>query len=190
MAKTDHRSDPHAKARKRRPGLRALAASLPQVTKRAFARRGLSGAELARQWPAIIGSELAGRCRPRRLRFPRPREALDGELVLRVAPAWALEIQHLEGPLLERINSFFGYRAVCRLILQQGPLPDPPPNRKTPDAAAPPPQPAGAALTAKLSTVADPELRVVLERIGRSLEQKQGAESAGEQKLGKPPEKP
>ncbi|WP_299623760.1 DUF721 domain-containing protein [Pelagibius sp.] len=190
MAKTDQRPAPHAKARKRRPGLRALAASLPQVTKRAFARRGLRGAELARQWPAIVGSELAGRCRPRRLRFPRPREALDGELVLRVAPAWALEIQHLEGPLLERINSFFGYRAVCRLILQQGPLPDPPTNRRVTETTARAPEPAGAALTAKLSTVADPELRAALERIGRSLEQKQGAQSAGEQKLGKPLEKP
>lgn len=190
MAKTDHRSDPHAKARKRRPGLRALAASLPQVTKRAFARRGLSGAELARQWPAIVGSELAGRCRPRRLRFPRPREAIDGELVLRIAPAWALEIQHLEGPLLERINSFFGYRAVCRLILQQGPLPDPPARRRAAETTAHAPPPAGKALAAQLSTVADPELRAALERIGRSLEQKQGAPTEGEQKLGKPPEKP
>src|SRR3546814_3159567 len=29
----------------------------------------------------------------------------------------------LEPLVLERINSFFGYRAVARLVLQQGPLP-------------------------------------------------------------------
>lgn len=160
--------------RKRRGSLRALSVTLPGVTKRAFARRGLSSGELARQWPVIVGTELAGQCQPRKLRFPRPGETVDGNLTLRVAPAWALEIQHLETALLERINSFFGYRAVARLTLQQGPLAA---RKKTHGerqrrAAADPSPPTDAALAAKLSTVTDPELKEALERLGRSLRQK------------------
>ncbi len=165
--------------RKRRGSLRALSASLPTVTKRAFARRGLMGADMARQWPAIVGAGLAERCRPRKLRFPRPGEPLDGDLTLRVAPAWALEIQHLESLLLERINSFFGYRAVARLILQQGPLPtdNRRPGRRARGAidaaesgiAAPDDED----LTSKLAKVADPALREALEGLARSLRQKQ-----------------
>lgn len=160
--------------RKRRGSLRALSVTLPGVTKRAFARRGLSSGELARQWPVIVGTELASQCQPRKLRFPRPGETVDGNLTLRVAPAWALEIQHLETALLERINSFFGYRAVARLTLQQGPLAA---RKKTRGerqrrAAADPSPPTDAALAAKLSTVSDPELKEALERLGRSLRQK------------------
>jgi hypothetical protein len=165
-------------ADRRRPyraGLHALAASLGAVTKRAFARRGLTGADVARQWPAIVGSELAAHCRPRQLRFAKPGEAIDGRLTLRVAPGWALEVQHLEPLLLERINGFFGYRAVGRIVLQQGPLPAlrrPAGGRgQMPVEGAP--AALDRALAAKLSTVTDPELRAALEDLGRALRAKQ-----------------
>ncbi len=161
---------------RRQGGLRALGGSLGSITKRAFARRGLTGADLARQWPAIVGAELAAQCRPRQLRFPKPGEAVEGRLTLRVAPAWALEVQHLEPLMLERINGFFGYRAVSRLVLQQGPLPalhgGAAPGRRR--AAKTPPRPLEKSLATKLSTVADPELRAALEGLGRSLHEKRG----------------
>jgi hypothetical protein len=158
---------------RRRGGLRALGGSLGTVTKRAFARRGLTGADIARQWPAIVGSELAAHCRPRQLRFAKPGEAVDGRLTLRVAPGWALQLQHLEPLVLERINGFFGYRAVSRLVLQQGPLP----TLSSTAAQRRPPAPAkqeplGRELASKLSTVTDPELRAALERLGRSLDER------------------
>ncbi len=171
--------------RKRRGSLRALSASLPGVTKRAFARRGLMGADLARQWPAIVGAGLAERCRPRKLRFPRPGEALDGDLTLRVAPAWALEIQHLETLLLERINSFFGYRAVARLILQQGPLPTESRRSAREERAAIDPADSDAAalddedLTSKLAQVTDPALREALEGLARSFRQRRSRKAEG-----------
>jgi hypothetical protein len=167
---------------RRQHGLRALGGSLGPLTKRAFARRGLTGADIARQWPAIVGSELAAHCRPRQLRFPKPGPgaggsgggAVDGRLTLRVEPAWALQVQHLEPLVLERINGFFGYRAVARLVLHQGPLPALKgtavnSRRKAPTRA---PEPLERGLAAKLSTVADPELRQALEGLGRSLREK------------------
>ncbi len=178
-----HRSPSAAPERRRsRAGLRALGSSLAAVTKRAFARRGLTGADIARQWPAIVGRELAARCRPRQLRFPKAGEAVDGRLTLRVAPGWALEVQHLEPLVLERINSFFGYRAVARLVLQQGPLPVPraEAGRRARPPAAEPPQDLDRDLAAKLSTVTDPELRAALEGLGRSLRAKRA----------RPPKKP
>ena len=175
---SDSPSSPSGGRSQRYRGLRALASSLTAVTKRAFARRGLTGADIARQWPAIVGQDLAAHCRPRQLRFPKPSEAIDGRLTLRVAPGWALEVQHLEPLMLERINGFFGYRAVARLVLQQGPLP---PVRKSAaerhresrqGAPAVVDPAVEKALAAKLSTVSDPELRAALEGLGRSLGEK------------------
>ena len=163
-------------ADRRQGGLRTLGGSLGAATKRAFARRGLTGADIARQWPAIVGSELAAHCRPRQLRFAKAGEAVDGRLTLRVAPGWALQLQHLEPLVLERVNGFFGYRAVGRLVLQQGPLPalrNGAPGSRVPPKAKP--APLDGALAAKLSTVGDPELRAALEKLGRSLHERRGA---------------
>jgi hypothetical protein len=166
-------SDSSRSSDRRQHGLRALSGSLGVVTKRAFARRGLTGADIARQWPAIVGAELAAHCRPRQLRFPKPGEAVDGRLTLRVAPGWAVQLQHLEPLVLERVNGFFGYRAVARLVLQQGPLPTLPGAARSRRPA--PSAPLDQALAAKLSTVTDPELRAALEGVGRSLRARRGS---------------
>jgi hypothetical protein len=172
----DRRSSHDAGVRRRGGyGLRALGNSLTAVTKRAFARRGLTGADLARQWPAIVGRDLAAQCRPRQLRFPKAGPggggAVDGRLTLRVAPGWALEVQHLEPLMLERINGYFGYRAVARLRLQQAPIGRGAAARPAPTAeAARPLAPAEeAALHDQVASVADEELRAALERLGRAV---------------------
>ena len=46
-----------------------------------------------------------------------------GTLLLQVGGAAALEIQHAAPQLLERINAYFGHRAVRQLRLLQMPLP-------------------------------------------------------------------
>ena len=50
-------------------------------------------------------------------RTPEP-----GILVLRVEGPTAIEIQHLSGVMLERVNRFFGWQAVGALRLRQAPL--------------------------------------------------------------------
>jgi hypothetical protein len=109
-------------ADERRGIMQAIGASLPRIAKPVLGKQGLGEAQLLQEWPAIIGDELARYCWPIKLSFPRG-ERRDGTLRLRVASALALEIQHREPVLLERINGYFGYRAVVRLALVQGPPP-------------------------------------------------------------------
>jgi hypothetical protein len=158
---------------KRRPGLRTLAATLPGVTKRALGRRGFAEGGLATEWPSIVGAEIAGRCIPKKLSFSRLGRHDDGTLTLRVAPEAATELQHLEPVLIERINGYFGYRAVARLKLQQGPLNLPP----APDPTPPRPLSAEdeAALQDRVAEVEDEELRGALERLGRAVRRRDTA---------------
>lgn len=149
-------------------GLRALAASLPKATGKAFGRRGLAEGGLIADWPDIVGSELAEVCLPRGLAFPSREKRSEGTLSLKVEPGHALTLQHLEPFLIERINGYLGYGAVARLRLQQGPLRHrkPPPRPPAPLSAA-----QEAALKARGTAVADPELRDALERLGRAVGQ-------------------
>jgi hypothetical protein len=149
----------------RRGRMRALAAEVPKIAGAVLGKRGFAEAQLVAQWPAIIGEDLAKSAAPEKLSFARG-ERREGTLHLRVAPGLALEIQHREPMLLERVNAFFGYRAVARLALKQGPLPqsEPPPRRPRPLKAEERQQ-----LDAHLGSVEDPALRAALARLGAAV---------------------
>ncbi len=154
-------------AGRRGGALRPVAAMVPRITGRAFGRRGLAQAGLIAEWPEIVGAELAAVCRPQRLSFPRRDRRGEGTLALRVALGHATVLQHLEPLIVERVNGFFGYRAVARLRLHQAPLP---PQRKAArQETAPLPAGAEAELDARLTAVGDDQLRGALQRLGRAL---------------------
>jgi hypothetical protein len=106
----------------------SLATALPKVTRRTLGRRGLAEGSLVTDWVSVVGPMIAERSLPLRLQFSGG-ERSDGTLHVRVSGALALELQHLEPQVLERINGYFGYRAVGRLRIHQGPVP---PGRPAP----------------------------------------------------------
>jgi hypothetical protein len=61
---------------------------------------------------------------PERLQFGRDRNQ-GATLVVRSGSGFATELQHLHPIVLDRINTFFGYQAVARITIIQGPLPIP-----------------------------------------------------------------
>ncbi|MFP6777023.1 MAG: DciA family protein [Alphaproteobacteria bacterium] len=94
---------------------RPVAYTLHKVTEKIYRKRGFASAGVLVNWPAIIGEDWARHTVPERL-------GASGTLRLRVDGPLATEIKHLEPQILERIASYFGYRAVNRLSLIQGPL--------------------------------------------------------------------
>lgn len=155
---------------RRRRGLEALAGNLPGVAARALGRRGFADAGLLAAWPQVVGRDLAESCAPLRLSFPNRQERRDGNLLLRVEPGAALELQHLAPQLVERVNVYFGYRAVDRLTIQQGPLPRhrrPPPLRKLEKLKGDDP------LNGRLEAIDDEALRESLRRFSESFRARQ-----------------
>lgn len=146
--------------------MRALAAEVAKVAAPALGKRGFGAAQLITEWDSIVGSAWAEKVTPDRLSFPAG-ERRDGTLRVRVAAGLGPEVQHSAPLLLERINGFFGYRAVARLALVQGP-----PARAI-RRPRPPPRPLAAAerqaLDRRLADVADPALRDALRRLGEAV---------------------
>ena len=146
----------------------SLAATLPRVTRRTLGRHGLAEGGLIADWTAIVGAMIAERSLPLRLSFAGG-ERREGTLHVRVSGALALELQHLEPQILERINGYFGYRAVGRLRIHQGPVPIERRDRREP------PPPLGPEAEAEIGTlvaaVDDEGLRQALRDLGRSLRQ-------------------
>ena len=99
--------------------------ALGRITTTAFRRRGFAIADVLLRWNAVVGDELAGHTCPERLNFPTG-QADGATLRLRVRSGFAPQVQHLDALIVERINTYYGYRAIARLKLVQGALPKPP----------------------------------------------------------------
>ncbi|WP_053005559.1 DUF721 domain-containing protein [Kiloniella spongiae] len=107
---------------RRRKSMQPIAATLPRLTKRITGKRGFAEAGLIEDWSVIVGKDLANQCLPIKLRYPSQGIRNDGTLLIKADPAFALAIQQQTPQIIERVNSHFGYRAIARISLQQGPL--------------------------------------------------------------------
>lgn len=145
---------------------RQIADLMPQIGRTAFRRFGFVQSSVVTRWPEIVGEQHARVCMPEAIRFP-PGEKVEGILQLVVVPAHAPLIQHVVPEIMERVNRFFGYKAVSRVKLRQGEVK---PLRAEERAKAPPSlKPIPMELGDSLRDIGDPELRTVLESLARSL---------------------
>ncbi|WP_082700968.1 DUF721 domain-containing protein [Erythrobacter sp. YT30] len=153
-------------SRPRGGSAKAIGDLTPEIGRTAFRRFGFVQSSVVTRWPEIVGPHHARVCSPEAIRFP-PGERAEGILQLVVAPAHAPLIQQVTEEIMERVNRFFGYKAVARVKIRQGQVK--PVSAEKP--AKPPPslKPIPMELGESLRDIGDPELRTVLESLARSL---------------------
>ena len=150
-----------------------VAELVPQIGRAAFRRFGFIQASVVTRWPEIVGPRHAQVCMPEAIRFP-PGEKSGGILQLVVLPAHAPLIQHVIPEIVERVNRFFGYKAVSKVKLRQGEVK--PPRAEGARSEPPSLKPIPMELGESLRDIGDPELRTVLESLARSLGAQEGKE--------------
>ena len=103
---------------------RSISATVEKITRPIFGKRGFGQGTMIANWKNIVGDVLAGHTFPEQISYPR-NQRNNGTLHLRIdSPALALELQHIETQLLDKINTYFGYRAVAHIRIIQGVLPE------------------------------------------------------------------
>ncbi len=155
----------------RRFSLPPVGARVMAVARAAFVKRGFAEAHVLSHWPDIAGEMLAEYSAPEKLVFPRGSGDAGAKgrrsgatLTIRVDGPVAVEIRHIEPQILERINGYYGYGAVARLKIVQGPLPARarPHLRKIRSLRAEERD----ALAQGLEKIEEPGLRAALEKLG------------------------
>ncbi len=138
----------------------------------AFAKQGFAAAEIVTHWQEIVGDELAKRSEPVKLVWPR-RDDPDsvGVLTVRVEGAYALEIQHLQPVVIERVNRYFGWCCVGRIAIRQGPVVS---RRKSPVPSKEPTPEEIARTRATLGNFEDDALGQSVARLGALIRARQG----------------
>ena len=82
------------------------------------------------KWPEIVGSYFEEYSEPKNISKLPDYENEIGEVIYKnhlnvsVAPAAAIEFQHFKDKILEKINSYFGYKAIVDLRIQQNFIPN------------------------------------------------------------------
>lgn len=147
---------------------RAVADIVPDVGRAAFRRFGFVQSSVVSRWREIVGDRYAEATAPESIRFaPGKRDC--GVLTLTVDSGFSTMVQHVAPEIVERVNRFFGYRAVERLAIRQGRVDRP---RRAVFAAKPAPAPE--AMTADLKSIADDGLRACLEALAARVSASEG----------------
>lgn len=105
--------------RRRGGDFRSLSNSILPLARKVLGRKGFVEIDILTNWEQIVGTELAAYSLPVKIDFKR-NQRTNGILHLNVpGGAFALEIQHREKFILEKINTYFGYAAVSGLRIMQ-----------------------------------------------------------------------
>ncbi len=142
---------------------RSVAEMLPEIGGAAFRRFGFVQSSIVSRWKEIVGDRYADVSAPESIRFPHGKRA-EGTLTLAVGGAHAPMMQHVVPVIIERVNRFFGYPAIARVVIRQGEV-----KRATAKKVQPELLPMPIELGESLRTIGDPELKAVLESLARGV---------------------
>ena len=108
-------------------GFKAVGTFVPKLVRETCRRRGFVNVDIVLRWREIVGHALAAQTWPLRIEWPRRHEAIlrpDGteapgthrtRLIVGSAPARALDVEYAKGTIIDRVNSYLGYRAATEL---------------------------------------------------------------------------
>ena len=102
-----------------------LADSLRGINKNTVNKFGNIYYTIYSQWAEIVGVFFIQHSHPEKITISSQnynKEGLESQektLHVHVAPAAAIEFQHFQNKILEKINSFFGYKAIHRIKIHQ-----------------------------------------------------------------------
>ena len=142
---------------------RAAGEFLGNVGGQSFRRFGFIQSSIVSRWSEIVGGRYATVSSPESIRFPAGRKS-SGVLTLLVEGAHAPLIQHLTPLIIDRVNRFFGYAAINRIVFRQGKVPAAPPKPRRPEL-----RPVPKELGEGLREIADAELRACLESLASQI---------------------
>ena len=96
--------------------MKSMDTLINNATKEAIRKKGFASAQIVYDWPLIVGDFLARNTTPLKITFPLNKN-IDGTLHIEVISAQAPIIQTLEQEIIEKIATYFGFRAVQRIKL-------------------------------------------------------------------------
>ena len=106
----------------KRHGLHQVSAFLGTITQPIFKRRGFYQHKILTDWPIIVGEQFATYTIPQKMVTRDVKGNKEGVLYVDVTnSSVAMQLHYMEPIIIEKIATYFGYKAVTQLKIQQKP---------------------------------------------------------------------
>ena len=113
-------------------GLESFSRLLSPLAKNILGKKGFVGTDILFNWEEIVGKDIARFCIPDKIDFKKDQRDNGTLHIITTNGAFATEIKYKESLIIEKINTYFGYRAVSGLkIIQSQNVPQNTPDQIT-----------------------------------------------------------
>lgn len=150
--------------------MRSFQSLVKRLTTPICQKNGFASASILLDWSKIVSPSFQEYCVAERVSFPPYKRAL-GTLYVRTPSHMAPEIAYLEPIILEKINGYYGYQAISRLVIRQGPLTKKKQKMSQPLEAIS--SQAQELIEKEVETVSDEDLKNALHRLGEGILRKE-----------------
>ncbi len=97
-------------------GLRPFSSSIPKTLKKHLRKGGYNYSNIVDNWTKMVSKKIADACYPITVKMGK--EMREGTLVLNVIHGKELEVEYEKNEIMDKINSFFGYKCISNVVLK------------------------------------------------------------------------
>ena len=97
-------------------GLRPFSSSIPKTLKKHLRKGGYNYSNIVDNWTKMVSKKIADACYPITVKMGK--EMREGTLVLNVIHGKELEVEYKKNEIMDKINSFFGYKCISNVVLK------------------------------------------------------------------------
>ena len=97
-------------------GLRPFSNSIPKTLKKHLRKGGYNYSNIVDNWTKMVNKKISDACYPITVKMGK--DMKNGILVLNVTHGKEMEVEYEKKNIMEKINSFFGYSCISKIILK------------------------------------------------------------------------
>ena len=97
-------------------GLRPFSSSIPKTLKKHLRKGGYNYSNIVDNWTKMVSKKIADACYPITVKMGK--EMREGTLVLNVIHGKEVEVEYEKNEIIDKINSFFGYKCISNVVLK------------------------------------------------------------------------
>jgi|TARA_B110000438_G_scaffold296010_1_gene340011 hypothetical protein len=97
-------------------GLRPFGNTLPRGVKGILKKKGYNYSEIINKWSFLVGKDISSFCYPKSIKITNGSK--NGVLFLSVERGNEINIEYKKNDIINKINSFFGYKLITEIRLQ------------------------------------------------------------------------
>ena len=97
-------------------GLRPFSNSIPKTLKKHLKKNGFNYSNIVDNWTRMVSKKISDACYPATVKIGK--EMKDSTLILNVIHGKELEVEYEKNQIIDKINSFFGYKYISNVTLK------------------------------------------------------------------------